>query len=119
MMDGFVGIFGDASRVHLVVSEEAGGYRPEMEWLAQQLRNPEFGVRDAKFTDFAEGDAVYRFFELFDLANVPSAKQLFALASEKKIRLTPPPKPIFEEKLTSALLHNRNLRGFWRQELGE
>src|SRR5204863_5858948 len=49
----------------------------------------------------------------------PSAKQIFALAAGKKIRLTPPPKPIFEEKLTSALLHNRNLRAFWRQELGE
>ena len=35
------------------------------------------------------------------------------------MRLTPPPKPIFEEKLLLALLWNRNLRGFWRQELGE
>jgi hypothetical protein len=119
MMDGFAGIFGDASRVHLIVSEEAGGYRPEMEWLAAQLRNAEFGVRNASFTDLKEGDAVYRFFELFDLANVPSAKQIFAQAEEEKIRLTPPPKPIFEEKLASALLHNRNLRDFWRQELGE
>src|SRR5262249_55816400 len=47
------------------------------------------------------------------------ARQLFTLASEKQIRLTPPPKPIFEEKLLLALLWNRNLRGFWRQELGE
>ena len=119
MMDGFVGIFGDASRVHLVVSEESGAYRPEMEWLAGQMQNAECRVRNAAFTDFNEGDAVYRFFELFDLVNVPSARQVFALAAEGKIRLTPPPKPIFEEKLTAALLHNRNLRGFWRQELGE
>jgi hypothetical protein len=41
------------------------------------------------------------------------------MASEKQIRLTPPPKPIFEEKLLFALLWNRNLDGFWRQELGE
>ena len=34
-------------------------------------------------------------------------------------RLTAPPKPIFEEKMLFALLWNRNLRGFWRQELGE
>ncbi len=34
MMDGFAGIFGDAKQVQIVVSEEAGGYRPEMEWLA-------------------------------------------------------------------------------------
>ena len=119
MIDGFAGIFGGASRVHLIVSEEAAAYRPEMEWLVSQMRNVECGVRNADFADFDEGDAVYRFFELFDLANVPGAKQIFALAAEKKIGLTPPPKPIFEEKLTAALLHNRNLRGYWRQELGE
>jgi hypothetical protein len=119
MMDGFAGIFGEAPRVHLVVSEESSGYRPEMEWLTSEMRGAEFGVRNAQFSDFREGDAVYRFFELFDLANVPAAKQIFSLAAERQIRLTPPPKPIFEEKLTSALLHNRNLRGFWRQELGE
>jgi hypothetical protein len=36
-----------------------------------------------------------------------------------KIRLTPPARPIFEEKMLFALLWNRNLRPFWRQELGE
>ncbi|MBK7997588.1 MAG: hypothetical protein IPK15_02340 [Verrucomicrobia bacterium] len=122
MVDGFAGIFGDAKQVHIVVSEEAGGYRPEMEWLAGQLNGPErstFNVQRSTFTDFAEGDAVYRFFELFDLANVPASKSIFAAAAEKRIRLTPPPKPIFEEKLLFALLWNRNLRPFWRQELGE
>src|SRR5262249_55365153 len=74
---------------------------------------------DSKFQDFAEGDAVYRFFELFDLPNVPNSQRIFELAREKKIRLTPPPKPVFEEKMLFALLWNRNLRGFWRQELGE
>jgi hypothetical protein len=122
MMDGFAGIFGKAPRIHLIVSEESASYRPEMEWLARQLNLVErstFNVQRSTFNEFAEGDAVYRFFELFDLANVPAAKQLFDLASEKKVRLTPPPKPIFEEKLLLALLWNRNLRGFWRQELGE
>ena len=38
---------------------------------------------------------------------------------EKQIRLTPPPKPVFEEKLLFALLWNRNLREFWRRELGD
>ena len=52
-------------------------------------------------------------------ANVASAKKIFELASAKRIRLTPPPKPIFEEKMLFALLWNRNLHGFWRQELGE
>jgi hypothetical protein len=104
--------------VHIIVSEEASTYRPEMEWLAKQL-GPRFAVHDANFTDFADGDAVYRFFELFDTANVPNAKKIFELAAEKRIRLTPPPKPIFEEKMLFALLWNRHLQGFWRQELGE
>ncbi|HTR42399.1 MAG TPA: hypothetical protein VMH87_12355 [Pseudomonadales bacterium] len=117
MAKGFESIFGNAKMVHLVVSEEAATYRPEMEWLADH--NPKFKVRDSKFEDFSEGDAVYRFFELFDLPNISSAKKIFELAAEKKITLTPPPKPIFEEKMLFALLWNWNLRDFWRQELGD
>jgi len=101
------------------VSEEAATYRPEMEWISKEVRSAKCEVRSAEFTDFAEGDAVYRFFELFDLANVPDSKRIFELAAEKRIRLTPPPKPLFEEKLLFALLWNRNLRDFWRGELGE
>jgi hypothetical protein len=119
MMRGFESIFGDAKQVHIVVSEEAKTYRPEMEWLADQIGNSKFKIQNSKFEGFAEGDAVYRFFELFDLPNVPNAKQIFELAAEKKIRLTPPPKPMFEEKMLFALLWNRNLHNFWRQELGE
>ena len=118
MLKGFASIFGDAPKVHIVVSEEAATYRPEMEWLARQL-GPRFAVRDAQFTGFAEGDAVYRFFELFDTANVPNSKKIFELAAEKRIRVTPAPKPIFEEKMLFALLWNRHLQGFWRQELGD
>jgi len=118
MVRGFESIFGDAKRVHIIVSEEAATYRPEMEWMAARL-GPRFTVHDSRFNDFADGDAVYRFFELFDLANVPDSKRIFDLAAEKRIRLTPPPKPLFEEKMLFALLWNRNLRDFWRGELGE
>ena len=118
MLRGFESIFGNATHVHVIVSDEAATYRPEMQWLAEQL-GARFGVRDASYTGFAEGDAVYRFFELFDLSNIASAKQIFELAAEHKIRVTPPPKPVFEEKMLFALLWNRNLHGFWRQELGE
>jgi hypothetical protein len=124
MLQGFAAIFGDAKQVHLVVSEEAATYRPEMAWVAAQLnQRPQapsvFHLQTPAFTGFAEGDAVYRFFELFDLPNVANAAQIFGLAADKKIRLTPPPKPLFEEKMLFALLWNRNLQGFWRQELGE
>jgi hypothetical protein len=122
MLRGFESIFGDAKQVHIVVSEEAATYRPEMVWLAEQLNEQKhrtFNIQHSTFNGFADGDAVYRFFELFDLANVPNSKKIFELAAEKRIRLTPPPKPVFEEKMLFALLWNRNLHDFWRQELGE
>ncbi|MSU36379.1 MAG: hypothetical protein EXS36_15040 [Pedosphaera sp.] len=117
MRDGFGSIFGNAARVHLVVSAEAASYRPEMDWLAES--DARFQVRDTSFMDFQPGDAVYRFFELFDLPNVANAGRIFEMAARKEIRLTPPLKPIFEEKLLFALLWNRNLQAYWRQELGE
>jgi hypothetical protein len=122
MLRGFESIFGNAKRVHIVVSEEAATYRPEMVWLAEQLNEQNhrtFNIQHSTFNGFEDGDAVYRFFELFDLANVPNSKKIFELAAEKRIRLTPPPKPVFEEKMLFALLWNRNLNDFWRQELGE
>jgi hypothetical protein len=122
MIRGFESIFGDANQVHIVVSEESTTYKPEMAWLTEQLNQHGgaiFSVQSSIFSQFADGDAVYRFFELFDLANVPDARRIFELAAEKKIRLTPPPKPLFEEKMLFALLWNRNLQNFWRQELGE
>jgi len=118
MIRGFQSIFGDAKQIHIVVSEEAATYRPEMEWLAAQLGG-RFTVHDSQFNDFAEGSAVYRFFELFDLANVANWKRILEQAASKNVRLTPPPKPVFEEKMLFALLWNRNLQSFWRQELGE
>jgi hypothetical protein len=119
MLRGFASIFGEAPKVHIVVSDEAATYRPEMAWVANHLGNSRFKVQTAEFEDFADGDAVYRFFELFDLPNVPNSSRILELAVAKRIRLTPPPKPIFEEKMLFALLWNRNLQNFWRQELGE
>jgi hypothetical protein len=118
MLRGFEAIFGDAKQVHIIVSEEAKSYRPEMEWIASQL-GARFTVHDSHFNDFVEGGAAYRFFELFDLPNVANSRRIFELAAEKNIRVTPPPKPLFEEKMLFALLWNRNLQHFWRQELGE
>ena len=71
------------------------------------------------FTNLSDGDAVYRFFELFDLPNVPAAELLFTTAADKRISVTPPPKAFLEEKMLFALFHNRNLADTWRQLLGE
>lgn len=118
MLRGFASIFGEAPAVRIVVSEESATYRPEMQWLCEQL-GARFSIQDSSFKDFRAGDAAYRFFELFDLANVPNAKTMFELAAEKRLHVTPPPKPVFEEKMLFALLWNRHLHGFWRQELGD
>ena len=120
MLRGFASIFGEAKQVDIIVSEEAATYRPEMAWVAAQLGEDRFKIRDEKFTEIQEGGAAYRFFELFDTPNVPNAATLFEAAREKRIRLTPPPKPIFDEKMLFALLWNTQpARILASAELGE
>lgn len=62
---------------------------------------------------------VYRFFELFDLPNIPSAPAIMDAAARGEVRITPPMKPYLEEKMWFALFWLRPLREFWRRELGE
>jgi hypothetical protein len=119
MLEGFDSIFGDAPEVHLVVSEESGTYRPEMQWLAEEIDSDRYQVQDSSFDDVKPGDAVYRFFELFDLPNIDAAETLFSAQRKRDIQLTPPAKPALEEKMMFALFWNRNLRDFWHRELGE
>ena len=118
MLEGFSDIFQEDSVAHVIVSEEAKTYRPEMQWLAANILNRNIQVHDDQFTGFNEGDSVYRFFELFDLDNVANANTIFDQAEAGRIHLTPPPKSVFEEKASFALLHNRNLEPFWNQHLG-
>ncbi len=61
---------------------------------------------------------VYRFFELFDLDNVPKSELLMYGAKKGQVRVTPPYKPWMEEKLAFALLHHPILEGFWADALG-
>jgi len=120
MLEGFAGVFpfGD-----IVVSEEAATYRPEMEWLAGELNRSYMPYGTYRVVDDAPRDDwqanVYRFFELFDLANVRCAQQLIELARAGKVRVTPPFKPQLEEKLWFALFWLRPLEAYWRRELGE
>jgi len=119
MLDGFASIFPGGD---IVISEEASTYRPEMEWLAAALNaknsnSPGWRVRDAQDADDFSPE-VYRFFELFDLANVPAAGKLRNLAAEGKITVTPPFRPALEEKLWFALFWLRPLEAFWTRALG-
>ena len=60
---------------------------------------------------------VYRFFELFDLENIPKSELLMYSAKKGRVRVTPPYKPWMEEKLAFALLHHPMLEGFWSDAL--
>lgn len=119
MLEGFSSIFPEGE---IVVSEEAATYRPEMEWLSTSL-SAMSGANRWKVSDASPRDSwsgsVYRFFEMFDLENVPCAAGLLRYASEGKVAITPPPKAQLEEKLWMALFWMPKLREFWLRQLGE
>lgn len=119
IVDGFRSILPGGADI--LVSHEAATYRPEMLWLARQAGEG-YTARDA--TEAPDGTVaaprnVYRFFELFDLPNIPGAADLMRRAREGSVRVTPPFKAYMEEKMWFALFWLRPLREFWRRELTE
>ena len=121
MLDGFRSVLPEGGDI--VISQEATTYRPEMEWIAARLkdRRREFDWRvvPAEHYDPQNGRAVYRFFELFDLPNIPKIQNTLRATAEGRITITPPIKPYLEEKMWFALFWMHPLREFWRRELGE
>ena len=117
MLRGFAEIFPGGD---IVVSDEAATYRPEMEWLASELNgcSSKWRVLDALPRQDWQ-PSLYRFFELFDLANVPAARQIMDGVRAGFMQVTPPIKPALEEKLWFALFWIKPLEDFWRRELGE
>ncbi len=138
MVRGFASMLRSAQGQHagcvaIVVSEEAKDYRPEMTWLAAQLRQqglPAWCIepRQIRFTEDGlrlqtdNGDQaiglIYRFYELFDLLNVPKAELVQYAVKKDWVTVTPPYKPALEEKSAFALLHHPVLHAFWKKELG-
>ncbi|MFO0775786.1 MAG: hypothetical protein U0172_14085 [Nitrospiraceae bacterium] len=119
--------------VAIVVSDEAKDYRQEMHWLAHQLSQIGCATvclepRDVRFTEdglYTQVDGtdrpirvLYRFFELFDLKNIPKAELILYSAKKGQVAMTPPAKPAFEEKLAFALFHHPRLAAFWERKLG-
>ncbi|HJT80483.1 MAG TPA: hypothetical protein VJ719_04725 [Chthoniobacterales bacterium] len=130
MLEGFRNVLPNGGDI--AVSQEAGTYKPEMEWVAGQLNELQrstSNVQRSTFNDWRvvaaekyqpqDGRAVYRFFELFDLPNIPGVERILRAAEEGKISITPPIKPYLEEKMWFALFWMQPLREFWRRELGE
>src|SRR5438094_3873570 len=54
MLRGFAGIFGDAPVVHVIVSQEAGTYQPELDCICRQLtsRDHNFLLLDGRLIPF-------------------------------------------------------------------
>lgn len=116
----------------IVVSEEADAYRAEMQWVANQLTLDGWDAycihpREIRFTEeglFVEQNGthhpvslIYRFFELFDLKNIPKGELIFYSAKKGRVFVTPPYKPWMEEKLALALVHHPLLEPFWEKTL--
>jgi len=118
-----------------VVSDEASTYRPEMDWLSEQLRKEGrrvyclhpgdlFPVGDTLCADIdgdpLELDVVYRFWELFDLDNIPVSGHIREmLESGASMAVTPPMRHFQEEKLNLALFHHPRLADYWRETLSK
>ncbi len=143
ILHGFAGMIRDvAGQEHpnlaLVVSEESRDYLPEMIWLGEALRRDGFSVYvvepgQLEFTEqglFIRASSqnddrripvhiIYRFFELFDLKNIPKSELILYTVKKDLASLTPPAKAFLEEKLAFALFHHPVLKPFWLEELGK
>jgi hypothetical protein len=139
MVEGFARMLleqrGDQEGViAIVLSEEAKDYRPEMTWLASALSARGLPChcvepRQLRFTEeklllITNGGnlpvgLIYRFYELFDLPNIPKSELIQYAIKKGWVSITPPYKPALEEKSAFALLHHPILAPFWRAELGE
>jgi hypothetical protein len=121
-----------AGCVAILMSEEAKDYRPEMTWLAARLRAigldaycveprhirfTEEGLRIANEEMNQPIALIYRFYELFDLLNIPKSELVQYAIKKDWVAVTPPYKPALEEKLAFALLHHPTLRPFWEEAL--
>lgn len=121
--------------VVIVVSEESAPYWSEMEYLARTLnsegkldihaRRPEELTFKEEGLFFQDGgalrriDLIYRFFELFDLKNIPKMDLILYAVRKELVRITPPLKSHLEEKMLFALFHNRRLQDYWEGTISE
>ena len=127
MLDGFRSVLPNGGDI--VISRESATYRPEMDWIAARLNQTPnlehsasstvWRVVSAENYEPQAGRAVYRFFELFDLPNIPGIENTLRANGEGRVTITPPIKPYLEEKMWFALFWMHPLREFWRRELGE
>jgi len=119
--------------VAIIVSDEANDYWGEMSSLAQHLNYkgfPVFALRPQELIFREEGlffkknnnevkiGVLYRFFELFDLKNIPKAELIMYSCKKGRVKITPPFKPYLEEKLAFSLFKHPALTSLWEKGLG-
>ena len=109
MLDGFRAVVPNGADI--VISQESATYRPEMEWLATRLNQravaggddsgsvgtlrsagvngPGYSWRVVAAENYEpqDGRAVYRFFELFDLPNIPGIENTLGPTQRGESRL--------------------------------
>ena len=118
MFDGFQSVLPGEAGKDIIVSNESSDYRPEMDWLAGRLRARGGDWKTECAEDYIpSGRDVYRFYELFDLENVPPAEAIFAGAENGDFEVSPPYKAFLEEKLWAGLFWMAPLRDVWNQTL--
>ena len=113
MIDGFANAFPNED---ILISRESGDYLPEMSWLADRLGRRVLRPWEVEPFEL-NGTAIYRFFELFDLANVENADVMLRMAERGELTFTPPIKAFLEEKLWLALFWSPALEDFWSSAL--
>jgi len=117
--------------IAIVVSDEAKDYLSEMHYIGSVLNQKGVYVVHPKEISFKEEglfikngekwlrvDVLYRFFELFDLKNIPKSELLLYSAKKGHVVTTPPYKPWLEEKLSFALFSHPYLKSDWQKALG-
>ena len=117
MIDGFAAAFPNED---ILISRESSDYEPEMHWIAKHLNRRVLRTQDIQHpaSSIQQPATIYRFFELWDLANVEHSNDWLALACSGDVTFTPPLKAFLEEKLWLALFWSPQLERWWRETLG-
>jgi hypothetical protein len=123
------GELGDDAQFAILVSEESDTYRPEMEWLAEELRRDGLKIdvaapdeisfsNDCAYLKDKKIDIVYRFWELFD-TQIANMSEFANCVESGNLVVTPGMRPFLEEKLSLALLHHPRLQDYWQENLSK
>ena len=123
------GKLGEDAQFSILVSEESATYRPEMEWLAEELRKDGLKVdlaspdevsfsNECAYLNDQKIDVIYRFWELFD-PEITNMQEFAKCVEAGNLIVTPGMRPFLEEKLTLALFQHPRLQTYWQESLSK